>query len=102
LLFIRRAKLDAQVKEVTPDMGDRIDEMKGSVKKGVGKVTGDKELEAEGQAERDTAHAARQAKGVGNQVKGSVEEGVGRLTGDEETRARGVADRLTGNAQRTG
>ena len=38
-------------------MGDRIDEMKGSVKQGVGKVTGDKELEAEGHAEHDAAHA---------------------------------------------
>ena len=83
-------------------MGDRIDEMKGSLKQGVGKVTGDKELEAEGQAEHDTAHAEREAKGVGNQIKGSVEEGVGKLTGDEETRARGAADRLKGDAQRTG
>jgi uncharacterized protein YjbJ (UPF0337 family) len=83
-------------------MGDRIDELKGSVKQGVGKLTGDKHLEAEGHAEHDAAHASRQAKGLGNQVKGSVEEGVGELTGDEETRARGAADRLKGDAQRTG
>ena len=83
-------------------MGDRIDEMKGSVKQGVGKVSGDKELEAEGQAERDAAHVTREAKGVGNQIKGSVEEGVGKLTGDAETRARGAADRLKGDAQRAG
>ena len=83
-------------------MGDRIDEMKGSVKQGVGKLTGDKELEAEGHAEHDTAHAARQVKGVGNQVKGTLKEGAGNLTGDEETRARGIADRLKGDTQRTG
>jgi uncharacterized protein YjbJ (UPF0337 family) len=83
-------------------MGDRIDELKGSVKQGVGKVTGDKDLEAEGQAEHDAAHVTRQAKGVGNQIKGSVEEGVGKVTGDEEARARGAADRLKGDAQRTG
>ena len=82
-------------------MGDRIDEMKGSAKQGVGKLTGDKELEAEGHAEHDAAHAARHVKGVGNQVKGSVEEGVGKLTGDEETRARGLAERLKGDTQRT-
>lgn len=83
-------------------MGDRMEEMKGSLKQGVGKVTGDKELEAEGQAEHDAAHATREAKGVGNQLKGTAEEAVGKLTGDEETRARGVADRLKGDAQRTG
>jgi uncharacterized protein YjbJ (UPF0337 family) len=81
-------------------MGDRMDEMKGNLKKGVGKVTGDKELEAEGEAEHDTAEAARKAKGVGNQVKGSVEEGVGNITGDEEMRARGAADRIKGDTQR--
>jgi len=83
-------------------MNDRLDELKGSVKQGAGKVTGDKDLEAEGEAEHDAARATRQAKGVGNQIKGSVEEGVGKLTGDDETRARGAADRLKGDAQRTG
>jgi uncharacterized protein YjbJ (UPF0337 family) len=83
-------------------MGDRLDEMKGSVKQGAGKLTGDKDLEAEGQAEHDAAHATRQAKGIGNQIKGSVEEGVGKLTGDEEARGRGAVDRLKGDAQRTG
>jgi uncharacterized protein YjbJ (UPF0337 family) len=83
-------------------MGDRIDELKGNVKQGVGKATGDKDLEAEGHAEHDAAHAKREAKGVGNQVKGSVEEGVGKLTGDEEMRARGTADRLKGDTQRAG
>lgn len=83
-------------------MGDRMHEIKGNVKEGVGKVTGNKELEAEGRVEHDSAHAAREAKGMGNQVKGRVEEGVGKATGDDETRARGVADRLKGDAQRAG
>jgi uncharacterized protein YjbJ (UPF0337 family) len=83
-------------------MAERIDEMKGNVKEGVGKLTGDKELEAEGQAEHDAAEAKRRAKGMGNQIKGSVEEGVGELTGDEETRAQGADDRLKGDIQRTG
>ncbi len=83
-------------------MGDRMHELKGNVKQGVGKVTGNEELEAEGRAEHDTARAAREAKGIGNQVKGHIEEGVGRVTGDEETEARGVADRLKGDIQRAG
>ncbi len=83
-------------------MGDRMHEIKGNVKEGVGKVTGNEKLEAEGRVEHDSAHAAREAKGMGNQVKGQVEEGVGRMTGDEETEAHGVADRLKGDAQRAG
>ncbi len=83
-------------------MGDRLDEMKGNVKQSVGKVTGDKELETEGQAEHDTAKAGREVKGAANQVKGAVEEGVGKVTGDEETRARGTVDKAKGDTQRTG
>ncbi len=83
-------------------MGDRMDEVKGNVKKGAGKVTGDKELESEGRAEQDTAHAAREVKGAANQVKGSVKEGIGKVTGDEETQARGKADKLKGDAERAG
>ncbi|MBV9328741.1 MAG: CsbD family protein [Chloroflexi bacterium] len=83
-------------------MGDRMDEAKGNVKQGVGKVTGNPDMEAEGKTEHDSAAAKRQVKGAANQVKGSVKEGLGKVTGDEETRARGTADKLKGDAQRTG
>ena len=83
-------------------MGERIDEMKGNVKEGLGNVTGDRDLQAEGKAERDTAHASREVKGAANQIKGSVEEGLGKVTGDDETRARGMADRLKGDTERAG
>jgi uncharacterized protein YjbJ (UPF0337 family) len=83
-------------------MSDRIDETKGNIKEGFGKVTGNRDMEAEGKAEHETAAAKREVKGVGNQVKGTVEEGLGKVTGDEETKARGTADRLKGDSQRTG
>lgn len=83
-------------------MGERIDETKGNLKETFGKVSGDKDLQAEGRAEKDTAHAQREVKGAGNQVKGSVEEGLGKVSGDDETRARGMADRLKGDTQRAG
>jgi uncharacterized protein YjbJ (UPF0337 family) len=83
-------------------MSDRVDEAKGNIKEGLGKVTGNRDMEAEGKAEHETAAAKREVKGVGNQVKGSVEEGLGKVTGDEETRARGTADKLKGDSQRTG
>ena len=83
-------------------MGDRMDEMKGNIKQGVGKVTGDEDMQAEGQAEHDTAKASREIKGAGTELKGKVQEGVGKVTGDEETRARGIADQMKGKADRAG
>jgi len=83
-------------------MSERIDELKGNLKQGVGKMTGNTDLEAEGKAQHDAAKASREIKGAGNQIKGHVEEGVGKMTGDEETRARGTADRLKGDSQRAG
>ena len=81
---------------------ERFDEFKGNVKEGAGKLTGDKEMEAEGRGEKNMAKAERTAKGVGNQVKGSIERGVGKLTGDEEREARGEYDSAKGDVQRTG
>jgi len=83
-------------------MGDRIDETKGNVKEGIGKLTGNTEMESEGRDERDTAKAKREVKGAANQVIGSVKEGLGKVTGDDETRARGIADRIKGDAERAG
>jgi len=79
-----------------------MDEAKGNIKEGVGKVTGNDRIEAEGRAEHESATARREIKGTGNQIKGSVEEGLGKVTGDEETQARGTADRIKGDTQRAG
>jgi uncharacterized protein YjbJ (UPF0337 family) len=83
-------------------MGDRIDEAKGNIKEGVGKLTGNEELEAEGAVDSEAARAQRNVKGVGNQVAGSVKSAAGELTGDARLRAEGEADRLKGDTQRTG
>jgi uncharacterized protein YjbJ (UPF0337 family) len=83
-------------------MGDRIDELKGNLKEGAGKVTGNTDMEAEGRGEKTMAQGKREVKGAANQVKGNIEEGVGRLTGDDSTRAEGKADQAKGNVERTG
>jgi uncharacterized protein YjbJ (UPF0337 family) len=79
-----------------------MDETKGNIKEGVGKLTGNRDMQAEGKAEHDTAKARREVKGTANQVKGEVEKGLGRMSGDDETFARGTADRIKGDTQRTG
>jgi uncharacterized protein YjbJ (UPF0337 family) len=83
-------------------MPERFDEAKGSIKEGVGKMTGNRDMEAEGRGEHDVAKTKREVKGMGNQVKGKMEEGLGRVTGDDEARARGMADRMKGDTERTG
>ena len=83
-------------------MGDRIDELKGNLKEGAGKVTGNTDMEAEGRGEKTMAQGKREVKGAANQIKGNIEEGVGRLTGDDSTRAEGKADQAKGNVERTG
>jgi uncharacterized protein YjbJ (UPF0337 family) len=83
-------------------MSDRVDEAKGNVKQGFGKLTGDHEMEAEGKAEHDSAVARRELKGAANQLKGNAKEGLGKITGDDEMRARGTADHIKGDTQRTG
>jgi uncharacterized protein YjbJ (UPF0337 family) len=83
-------------------MGERFEEMKGKVKEGAGKMTGNEDMEAEGKAEHDMAKGKRETKGAANEMKGHVEEGLGKVTGDDEIRARGMADRIKGDSQRAG
>jgi uncharacterized protein YjbJ (UPF0337 family) len=81
---------------------ERIDEFKGSVKEGAGKLTDDPQLEAEGRGEKDIARAERTIKGVGDQVKGAIEQGVGKVTGDHESHAEGKVDSAKGDIERIG
>ena len=83
-------------------MGERFDEAKGNLKQGLGKLTGNTDMETEGRAESDTARAKRQVKGAAGEVKGRVEEGLGQVTGDDENQARGMADRIKGNLDQAG
>ncbi len=83
-------------------MSDRMDELKGNVKEGVGKLTGNERLEAEGDTEADAAKARRETKGAAREAGGSIKEKVGDLTGSERTEAEGKADKLRGKAERAG
>lgn len=83
-------------------MGDRIDELKGNVKAGVGRVTHDEKLEASGRAEAAAAKGRREIKGVGNELAGTVKEKAGEAMGDRSLQGEGAADRLKGKAQQAG
>ena len=82
------------------------EELKGNVKKGVGDMTDDERLRAEGEADRlkgrarqDSAKASEYTRGVGEEFKGNVKKGVGDMADDERLRAEGEADRLKGQAR---
>lgn len=83
-------------------MSDRFDEMKGKAKKSVGKLTGNEDLEREGETEETTAKAEREAKGAVDQGAGKAEETYGDLAGDEEAEAKGQARQAQGDIKRSG
>ena len=93
--------------------------LSGSIKEGVGKLTGDAKLQAEGVAEKaggSVQNAAGKAQdavngeprvfadhdrveGSGRQLGGQIKEGVGHLTGDEKLKAEGKGDQFAGKVQ---
>jgi uncharacterized protein YjbJ (UPF0337 family) len=83
-------------------MSDRVDELKGKLKKGLGDLTGNERLQAEGEVQSEDARAKRKTKGAVREAGGAVKEGFGKLTGDEATQAEGAAEKLRGKAERTG
>ncbi|GEM_PF-1163127 len=83
-------------------MADRMDELKGRVKEGAGKLSGDEELEAKGKDQADTARTRRKIKGAVKEAGGVVKETVGKIAGDDKTEAEGKADRLSGKVQQSG
>ena len=91
----------------------------GSIKEGIGKLTGDAKLEAEGMAEKtggsvqnaagkvqDHVSGEPQAgldhdrvEGAGKKLSGSIKEGLGHLTGDAKLRAEGQGEKTEGGVQ---
>ena len=52
---------------------EKIDQAKGVLKEGIGKVTGDKKTESEGAAEKAASKVKEVAKDVKDAVEGTVE-----------------------------
>lgn len=91
----------------------KLEELKGNVKEGVGRATGDTELEAQGKADefrgsgqQTIAHGRENVERGVEHAKGAVEEGVGRAkdavggaTGSTRTQAEGKVDEAKGTAR---
>ena len=52
---------------------NKFEEIKGSVKEGLGKLTGDKSLEAEGLAEQVVSKVKEAAEGAKDAVEGAID-----------------------------
>ena len=52
---------------------DKIDQAKGALKEGLGKVSGDKKIEKEGDAEKATAKVKEVAEDVKDAIDGTIE-----------------------------
>ena len=63
---------------------DKIDQLKGAVKEGVGKISGDVKAEKEGAAEHATAKAKEVAGNVKDAVEGTIDGVKNILNKDKE------------------
>lgn len=69
-----------------------IDKAKGKIKEAVGKATGDKELEAEGQLEQASATVREKAA----EIKADVADAVGSVVDRVSAVASNIKDKVTG------
>ena len=63
---------------------NKFEEIKGSVKEGLGKITGDKSLEVEGVAEEVVSKVKEAAEGAKDAVEGAIEGVKNAIKKDEE------------------
>ena len=82
-------------------MTGRKDEFVGGIKEGLGKVTGDEALEAEGDAQQNAGKAERKMSGASREVKGNVKKAAGGLLGSPTLKAEGEADKIAGKIERS-
>ena len=62
---------------------EKIDQAKGAVKEGIGKITGDKKIEKEWAAEKVTAKVKEVAEDVKDAIEGTI-EGVKNIVNKDE------------------
>ena len=65
-------------------MEEKLEQAKGSVKEGVGKLTGDEKLEKEGAAEKVVSKVKEVAEDAKDAVEGAIEGVKNMLSGDNK------------------
>jgi uncharacterized protein YjbJ (UPF0337 family) len=92
--------LDEEAEREEQTMAGRSEEIKGGLKEGLGKLTGDDALEAEGSGQKKAGEAQRKASGAFTEAKGNVKSAVGDAIDSPTMEAEGEADKLRGKAER--
>lgn len=82
-------------------MAGTKDEIVGGIKQGLGKMTGDEALEAEGTMQKTGGRAARKSTGAAHEVKGNIKKAAGKLLDSPTLQAEGEADRVRGKVERS-
>ena len=75
-------------------------ELKGGLKEGLGKLTGDDALEAEGATQKESGQAERKTSGALTEAKGGIKGAVGDLINSPSMQAEGETDKLRGKMER--
>lgn len=83
-------------------MGNRMDELQGQIKQGLGTLTGNEDMERDGAMQSEKARMEREAEGAVDQAAGAVEEKVGDVADDPETELKGKARQAEGDVKRAG
>ena len=81
-------------------MAGRSDEIKGGLKEGLGKLTGDDALEAEGSTQKEAGRAGRKVSGTLHEAAGTVKRAVGDAIDSPTMEAEGEVERRRGQAER--
>jgi uncharacterized protein YjbJ (UPF0337 family) len=78
----------------------------GTIKKGVGSLIGNQQMQAEGriaevsgEAKQEAAKAAERVKGSIEQAGGALEHGAGKILGDNHMAAEGTAKKVKGEVR---
>lgn len=81
-------------------MAGTKDEMMGSIKQGMGKLTGDEALEAEGAVQKTGGRAERKTSGALHEAKGNIKKAAGKLLDSPTLQAEGEVDKARGKVER--
>jgi uncharacterized protein YjbJ (UPF0337 family) len=82
-------------------MAGTKDEALGGIKQGLGKLTGDDALEAEGAMQKTGGRAVRKTSGAAHEVKGNIKKAAGELLDSPTLKAEGEVDKVRGRVERT-
>jgi uncharacterized protein YjbJ (UPF0337 family) len=83
-----------------PIMSGAKNEVVGGIKQGLGKMTGDEALEAEGTMQKTGGKAERKTSGAAHEVKGKIKKAAGKLLDSPTLQAEGEVDTVRGKVER--